>query len=271
MTIVSTYSPRRRRRFIALIGVVVVTILAVTFRTVLLRTQLHPSCSVASSSGDTYRLDPEQAQNASIIAAEGHRLGVADHGVTVAIAAALQETNLRNLSYGDRDSRGLFQQRPSQGWGTPAELMDPAFAATAFYRKLFTVPGWGSMAVSDAAQRVQRSANPQAYAEWEPRARALARALTGEVAGGLACRFRTFDSSPPAAGALTQAASAQFGSAVLGVPVGTKLGWAVAAWSVAHAYRYHVASVTYAGRRWVASRGTWTNVPSVSDNVMITG
>ena len=84
--------------------------------------------------------------------------------MTVALAAALQESNLLNLPYGDRDSLGLFQQRPSQGWGTAAQILDPAYAASAFYARLVDVPGWESLPVTQAAQLVQSSADPGAYA-----------------------------------------------------------------------------------------------------------
>ena len=137
--------------------------------------------------GTTYALDRAQVANAGVIAAAAGTVGLPHHAVTIGIAAALQESRLRNLAYGDRDSLGLFQQRPSQGWGTPAQILDPNFAATAFFRHLAQVDGWMSMTVSDAAQRVQHSARPHAYAAWEAEARALARAVTGELPGALTC------------------------------------------------------------------------------------
>ena len=107
--------------------------------------------------------------------------------MTIGIAAALQESRLHNLAYGDRDSLGLFQQRPSQGWGTPTQILDPHLAATAFFVRLGKIDGWMLMTVSDAARQVQRSARPHAYAAWEGKARALARAVTGELPGALTC------------------------------------------------------------------------------------
>jgi len=120
------------------------------------------ACAVASPSG-RLRLSVEQAQNATTIAAVAKRDGLADRAVTVALAAALQESKLRNVAYGDLDSLGLFQQRPSQGWGAPAQLLVPSYAAGAFYAALVKVPGWGAMPVADAAQAVQRSAAGDAY------------------------------------------------------------------------------------------------------------
>ena len=147
-----------------------------------------PGC-VATVDGTSYEVDLAQAANAATVAAVGKRAGLPDHAVTVALAAALQESHLRNLPYGDRDSVGLFQQRPSQGWGPRADLLDPVYAAGAFYDRLRKVPGWPTLSVAVAAQRVQRSALGSAYAQWEAEARALARSLTGEVAAGLSCRF----------------------------------------------------------------------------------
>ncbi len=122
-------------------------------------------------------LSAQQRQNAATIVAVGRSLGVPDRGIVVALAAAMQESSLRNLAHGDRDSVGLFQQRPSQGWGSAAALQDPTHAAKLFYggrsnpnagktRGLLDVPGWASMSVTDAAQAVQRSAYPKAYAHW---------------------------------------------------------------------------------------------------------
>lgn len=145
-----------------------------------------PTCT-ASIGDETYRITPEQAANARTIAAVAKAKGIPNHAVTVAIAAALQESKLRNIAHGDRDSVGLFQQRPSQGWGTPEQLTDPVFAATAFYEALLKVEGWDTMSVTDAAQEVQLSAAPDAYAKWEPEGRALARILTGEVPNRIEC------------------------------------------------------------------------------------
>src|ERR1700744_1020708 len=97
----------------------------------------------------------------------------------IAIATALQESMLRNLPYGTADSLGLFQQRPSQGWGSPAELLNPVYAASAFYARLLQVTGWQTLPLTVAAQDVQQSGDPGAYAHWEP----LAYALVGTFSG----------------------------------------------------------------------------------------
>jgi LysM repeat protein len=128
-------------------------------------------------------LTTEMAANAKTIIRVGRTLGVPDYGLVIALAAAAQESGLRNLNYGDRDSLGLFQQRPSAGWGAPSQLLEPGYAARLFFggpknpnaantRGLLDIPGWQSMTVSQAAQAVQFSAYPDAYAKWETGARA---------------------------------------------------------------------------------------------------
>ncbi|HEY6796544.1 MAG TPA: hypothetical protein VI248_17855, partial [Kineosporiaceae bacterium] len=118
----------------------------------ILRPGETPSGSALRRPGS--RWDGEQRANAVTILAVGARLGVPPSGQVIALATAMQESSLRNLPSGDRDSIGLFQQRPSAGWGTPAQLRDPAYAAERFYRALLAVPGWQSMPLTDAAQAV---------------------------------------------------------------------------------------------------------------------
>lgn len=138
-------------------------------------------CTVTQGEAQ-YWLTAEQANNAALIAAVGTSKGFEVGGITVALATAIQESSLRNLDYGDRDSIGLFQQRPSQGWGTVAQIADPYYSTETFYAALLTVNGWESMAVTDAAQAVQRSGFPFAYADHEREARAWATAFTGGAA-----------------------------------------------------------------------------------------
>ncbi|MFI8004689.1 C40 family peptidase [Streptomyces sp. NPDC086010] len=122
--------------------------------------------------------DPaDQVPNAKTIQATGVAMSVPTQGQVVALATALQESGLRNLPYGDRDSLGLFQQRPSQGWGTANEILDPVHSSAKFYEALQKVLGWQSLSVTQAAQAVQRSQFPDAYAKWEPLATALQTAI----------------------------------------------------------------------------------------------
>ncbi|MFG2634993.1 heavy metal transporter [Streptomyces sp. NPDC048362] len=149
-------------------------------------------CEVVSSpgGGTSYRFTPEQAANAATIAAVGTGRGMPGRAVTIALATALQESGLRNIEHGDRDSLGLFQQRPSQGWGTERQIMDPAYAAGIFYAHLAKVPDYADLPLTVAAQRVQRSGYPEAYAKHEPDATLLAAALTGQAAAALTCDGR---------------------------------------------------------------------------------
>jgi hypothetical protein len=126
-----------------------------------------------------FSLSPEQAANATTIAAVARARHLPPRALVIALATAQQESHLRNLHYGDRDSLGLFQQRPSQGWGTPAQILDPGYAAGKFFDHLVQVPNWQTRPVTEAAQVVQRSAFGGAYAKWEPMATQLAGALAG--------------------------------------------------------------------------------------------
>jgi len=123
-------------------------------------------------------LNDERRANARIIISVGRELGVPDYGIVIALATAMQEASLRNINWGDRDSVGLFQQRPSTGWGTAEQILDPAYSTRLFFggpsnpnagktRGLLDISGWANMSLTDAAQRVQISAHPQAYAKWE--------------------------------------------------------------------------------------------------------
>lgn len=149
-------------------------------------------CKVVSGKGDgaSYEFTAEQAVNAATISAVGTTRGLSERAVTIALATALQESGLRNLGHGDRDSLGLFQQRPSQGWGTEAQILDPAYAAGEFYEHLGKVPDYAGLPLTVAAQRVQRSGFPDAYAKHEPDATLLAAALTGRAAATLTCEGR---------------------------------------------------------------------------------
>ncbi|WP_406186170.1 C40 family peptidase [Streptomyces sp. NBC_01006] len=129
-------------------------------------------------------LPDEQIPHAKTIVATGIALKIPERGQVVALATAIQESRLRNLTYGDRDSLGLFQQRPSQGWGTPEQIRDPVYASTKFYKGLLEVKGWQQMTITQAAQAVQRSGYPDAYAQWEPLSRALQQAIAKTLPNG---------------------------------------------------------------------------------------
>jgi LysM repeat protein len=126
------------------------------------------------SGGVTTPLTSEMRTHATTIIQVGRQLGVPEYGIVIALATAMQESSLRNLSWGDRDSVGLFQQRPASGWGTSADLQVPSHAARLFYvgrpgftRGLLGISGWQNMTLTRAAQAVQISAFPNHYAKWE--------------------------------------------------------------------------------------------------------
>ena len=131
-------------------------------------------------------LSAEQRGNAAMIIGVARDMGVPSRAWLIALATAMQESTLLNINYGDRDSLGLFQQRPSQGWGSPAEVTDPLYSTRIFIERLLEVPGWEDMPVTVAAQTVQRSAFPDAYAKWEGLAAQLVQQL-GNVADPAGC------------------------------------------------------------------------------------
>ena len=159
------------------------------------RTAEEAYCAAVSSDGARRTLTPDQAQNAALIANIAVTRGLPDHAATVAIATAMQESRLTNLDYGDLDSLGLFQQRPSQGWGTAEQVSDMTYATNIFYDHLLQVPDWETIPVEDAAQEVQRSGYPELYATWDAMARAWASGLTGERSAGVTCALEPATSS----------------------------------------------------------------------------
>jgi hypothetical protein len=137
-------------------------------------TSTEPSCPLP---GSAVVITPEQAANAALIAGVAWDRGLPDRAVVIALATAQQESGLRNIDYGDRDSLGLFQQRPSQGWGTAAQVTDPYYSAGIFFDRLVLVPGWDTGRLTDVAQAVQRSGFPEAYQKHEVMAVDLTAAL----------------------------------------------------------------------------------------------
>jgi cell wall-associated NlpC family hydrolase len=149
---------------------------------------------------------PAQIANAATIVAVGKQMQIPDRGFVIAIATAMQESRLQNLDHGDRDSLGLFQQRPSQGWGTPAQITNPAYAAATFYRRLLAIPDWQTMNVNDAAQAVQRSATPNAYGQHELAARTIVTAVANATC------------APPPAPTEAASKAIAFANAQIGLP-----------------------------------------------------
>ncbi|CAN5372008.1 hypothetical protein BH20ACT5_BH20ACT5_06850 [soil metagenome] len=223
--------------------------------------QAQGRCTI---SGTPYSFDTAQAANAATIAAVGRERGIGDRGITIALATALQESKLRNLDYGDRDSLGLFQQRPSQGWGTPEQVQDPRYAATAFYDEMLTVPDWEQGRLTDVAQAVQRSGFPEAYQQWESDAQALTGALGGQVAA-LSCRIPDdalpAELAPDATAEVLAAVDADLSPEIVSATAdGVALAagttpWITASWLVAHAERLGIFAVGHGGQRWTPDGG----------------
>lgn len=252
--------------------------------------RMHPpvlgkGCTVVA--GDrTVTLDAEQAGNAAIITGVAVKRHLPARAATIALAAALQESKLRNISYGDRDSAGLFQQRPSQGWGTKAQVTDPVYASNAFYDVLVKIEGYRNLSVTKAAQKVQRSAFPTAYADHEADARVLASALSGNSAAAFTCVLSPLHLSAqqpsgvgltPRAQAVADAAARELGATVaatgakgrsveLSLPPGATSdkvdSWAVAQWAVARGGSLAVVAVSTADHTWSRTDGPnrWSKV-----------
>ena len=283
-----------RRATIAVVAVVgaVATMLVLVDRGVRPILDLDGSGCTAEVDGHEVQIDLEQAENASLITAIAIQRGLPARAASIALATAYQESKLYNIDYGDRDSVGLFQQRPSQGWGTVAQLTDPEFATHAFYDALAKVDGYREMEITVAAQEVQRSGFPEAYADHEQDARALASALTGNSPRALWCDVPgDADEAPDdldEQGLVERAAvvrrdlEARFGALSLGgfEPAGVssghmegsahyegraidvfvrpinaenrKRGWAIASYLVANADRLEVNTLIFDGRIWKA-------------------
>lgn len=236
-----------------------------------------PSCRFTAQDMK-YNFDPEQSANASTITDVGiFRKGMPSRAATVAITTAIQESKLRNLEYGDLDSIGLFQQRPSQGWGTAAQIKDPVFAATSFYNALAKVDGWQKLTIGVAAQTVQRSGYPDAYNDHESQGEVLSAALTGATAEGVGCRLDPATSaSTPAQvvqslntqSGLTARTSGNNSVVYTGSDVATAR--AVAAWAITHAETDGITTVTLGERAWERHRGqdgwTWHDAKKATDS-----
>lgn len=234
-------------------------------------------------------LTESQMRNAAIIVHVGQEMNVPPRGWVIGVATALQESRLTNLPHlgpaNDHDSIGLFQQRPSQGWGTPEQLADPAYQARKFFEKLLTIPNWESLPLTVAAQRVQVSAFPNAYAKHEPLASTIVDTLTGgasrAAAGELALRCAAAGEiaasgwTVPLHGAIVSG----FRSALrpghngvdIAVPKGTRIRAAAAGIVIVATCNAHVGPQPYScdvdGGTWVQGCGWYVDILH-ADNVI---
>ena len=211
---------------------------------------------VATANNKSAVVDLEQAHFASIIAGVSVRRGLPPRAASIALATAYQETGIRNLDYGDRDSVGLFQQRPSQGWGTKKQVMDPDYAADKFYDALIKIDNWGTDDINDVAQKVQRSGHPEAYNDHEADARVLASALTGQSPAGFSCLDRSGTAGDTKG--LRSSLQQTFGNvddsadgSMITIRAGsTRRAWAYAHYAVANASLYGVTTVKIKNQSW---------------------
>ena len=196
------------------------------------------------------QIDIEQARWTTLMAAISQRRGLPPRATTIAIATAFQESKIHNLDYGDRDSVGLFQQRPSQGWGTREQMRDPRYSIGKFYDGLVKVKGYTSMSITEAAQRVQRSAYPGAYAQHEDYARALASSLRGYSPAAFSCRINA------TAGGTTGRRRRRRHSAFGDIPIGGRPGRRCAYRSPAARPTWKPAAGGSPTTRWATPRGS---------------
>lgn len=282
----------RRLLAAAMVLVVLVALAVVGYRLLHDNTSLFAGgeeCT-ATVEGRTVSLSIEQAENAALIAAISVQRGMPARAASIALATAYQESKLYNLENGDRDSLGIFQQRPSQGWGTPEEILDPYHSTNAFYDALDKVEGYESMRITQAAQEVQRSGFPEAYADHEADARVLASALTGNSPHSFGCELdgdveetgdRLLGSGlTRRADVVLQEVEAVFGELFLGgfapggvssghmegsthyegravdivvrpiSPDNTERGWAIAQYLAGQADRLSIQTIIFDGRIW---------------------
>jgi hypothetical protein len=228
----------------------------------------------------TVSVDIEQAENAALIAGMSIKRKLIPRAASIALATAYQESKIRNLDYGHSDSIGLFQQRPSMGWGTIEEIMDPWYSTGKFYSTMVKVKNWKTRDINDVAQAVQRSAFPEAYRQHESNARALASALTGETPATFTCSIQTLEKADPKAMQTflsktygKDAAKAGAEGNLLRVEAkDTMTAWAIAQGAVANAQRYGIAKVQTEGMSWTPAaweRAAWVPDPSAASGQVI--
>lgn len=213
---------------------------------------------VATAGGRSTTIDLEQARYASIIAGMSIKRGLEPRAASIALATAYQESGIRNLDYGHADSLGLFQQRPSKGWGTVEEIMDPWYSTREFYRAMDRVKGWQTKDLNDVAQAVQRSAYPEAYRRHVPNARTLASSLTGETPASFSCSVYQPHAGDPEG--LVSFLTKTLGKNTISISredsglrikaTTTEVAWAVAHLAIANTSEYGVASVKVGAHSW---------------------
>lgn len=270
-----------RFRWYVVIGLFVAAVLVTTVLRD--REPMRSEFCVAEVGEVRAQLDLEQSRWSALMAAIAQRRGLPPRATTIAIATAFQESKIHNIDYGDRDSLGLFQQRTSQGWGTVEQITTPSYAIGRFYDALVKVKGYQKMEITEAAQKVQRSAHPGAYAQHEDYARALASALRGYSPAEFTCQInprgngsiqKVTDNVETAFGDIkvsTRGDDAAYPLAGKAADVQAR-GWGIAHYLVANASHLKITEVSFGNREWNASnsdKGWTTRSGTDSDTVRV--
>ncbi len=262
------------RRGIVVILVLVLAGTGIYFGARYLWSVVQKSTQADSCRVGAFVVDPDQAAVASTMVGVVLQRGLPERAAVLALAAGLQESKLRNIAAGsgDRDSVGVLQQRPSQGWGTEEQLNDVHYATGAFLDALVKVTNWQTRPLTEAVQAVQISAIPEGYARHEPEAQALADALTGRTPAGISCSFR----APTQVASTKAIATSVTDDLPVHSPTTTDrtvsvpgASWATAAWFVANADRLGIDEVGYAARTWKRGHG-WSTSHAPTDAVVAT-
>ncbi len=249
---------------VLLIAVIVTALALLATNHLRITPGIGTGCLVRSHSTDV-PLTTGQAGLAATIAGVAWHRSMPTRAVTIAYATALQESGLENLPYGDRDSVGIFQQRPSQGWGPRRLLLDPVYATTRFFRALAGIPGYRHLLIYKAAQEVQHSADGYAYAQYAGQGAVMASGFTGQVPRSVWCwysrsrhvRHRLIAARAQLTRAFGHLSLSSVGDPTARVRVGRAfVGWSVATWLVTHAAAFGITTVSYDGFRWTTAEGS---------------
>jgi hypothetical protein len=252
--------PSRSRRGLFVVAITVALAVGVAFGVRALWRAAQDTLFPAQCTVGSYTVDTGQAAVASTMVGVVTRRNLPQRAAVLVLAAGLQESKLTNLKpgAGDRDSVGVLQQRPSQGWGTATQLNDVHYATGAFLDALVKVDGWQSMSLADAVQAVQNSADGNAYAKHESEAQALADALAGVRPAAISCNFAKPTLVAPVATVAAQVRrdlpvrAPTYSGQTVSVP---GAHWQTAAWFVANADRLGIAQVDYDAKRWQRGKG----------------
>lgn len=233
----------------------------------------------ASVNGRTTTITPEQARNAAIISGVSIKRGLIPRAASIGLTTAYQESGLRNLDYGHSDSLGLFQQRPSKGWGTEKQIMNPWYSSATFYKAMVRIKHWQTKDINNVAQAVQRSAYPEAYRKHVDKARTLASSLTGETPASFSCVIGSPKAGNPSGMKtfLTKTLGNKVSITVEDAKLRVKAdspqhAWAVAHQAIANTGRYGLVSVSLGTSTWVRSNtglATWQGSPTEATEVVL--